>query len=290
MKNNNALHPTLSRRSFFSAAASAAVAGAFLPGNAPAAPATLRIRKSLKWGMVKNKSLPLVEAFRKLKTCGFDGVEPTCGQVKNADEWIAASKESGLMIDGVTGAGEKGIEAALDLCKQLGGDSVLVTARYDSKKTFWDNWRETQAVIKAAAPHAEQVRVKILIENVWASFLISALDMMRYVDEIGHPWVGVHYDVGNVMRWGVSEHWIQVLGKRIGKLDIKEYSLPVAMKEGMMAGFKAPLGEGSINWAGVREELAKLGFSGWAAAEVAGGDWDNLTDLAKRMDKVLGLA
>ncbi len=281
--------PSLSRRRFLSAAASVAAAGILLPSNAPAAPAGLRIRKSLKWGMVKNPSLPLVEAFRKLKACGFDGVEPTCSQVKNADEWVAASQESGLAIDGVTGAGERGIEAALDLCKKLGGDSVLVTARTDPKKPYWDTWRETQSVIKAAAPHAGQVRVKILIENVWASFLISPLDMMRYVDEIGHPWVGVHFDVGNVMRWGVSEHWIQVLGKRIGKLDIKDYSLPVAMKEGMMAGFRAPLGEGSINWAGVREELAKIGFSGWAAAEVAAGDWDNLADLAKRMDKVLGL-
>ncbi|MCX6898856.1 MAG: sugar phosphate isomerase/epimerase [Verrucomicrobia bacterium] len=290
MKSHHIINPALSRRSFLSAAASVAATGILLPCNAPAAPAKLRIRKSLKWGMVKSQSLPLVEAFRKLKTCGFDGVEPTCSQVKNADEWVAASKESGLVIDGVTGAGERGIEAALDLCKKLGGDSVLVTARTDPKKPYWDTWRETQAIIKAAAPHAEQVRVKILIENVWASFLISPLDMMRYVDEIGHPWVGVHYDVGNVMRWGVSEHWIQVLGKRIGKLDIKEYNLPVAMKEGMIAGFKSPLGEGSINWAGVREELAKIEFSGWAAAEVAAGDWDNLADLAKRMDKVLGLA
>jgi len=290
MKSHHITNPALSRRSFLSAAASVVAAGAFLPGNAPAAPTKLRIRKSLKWGMVKGQSLPLVEAFRKLKACGFDGVEPTCSQVKNADEWAAASKESGLVIDGVTGAGERGIEVALDLCKKLGGDSVLVTARSDPKKPYWDTWRETQAVIKAAAPHAEQVRVKILIENVWASFLISPLDMVRYVDEIGHPWVGVHYDVGNVMRWGVSDHWIQVLGKRIGKLDIKEYSLPVAMKEGMIAGFRTPLGEGSINWAGVREELAKIEFSGWAAAEVAAGDWDNLADLAKRMDNVLGLA
>ena len=287
MKSHN---PTLSRRRFVSCVASAAAAGLVLPHHAPAAPPKLRVRKSRKWGMVKNQSLPLAEAFRKLKACGFEGIEPGFSQVKNPDEWVAASKESGLVIDCVTGTGERGIEAALDLCRKLGGDSILVAARVDPKKPYWDNYRETQAVIKAAAPHAEKVRIKILVENVWASFLISPLDMMRYVDEIGHPWVGVHYDVGNVMRWGVSEHWIQVLGKRIGKLDIKEYSLPVAMNEGMAKGFKTPIGEGSINWAGVREELAKIEFTGWAAAEVAGGDWDCLADVARRMDKVLGLS
>jgi hexulose-6-phosphate isomerase len=92
------------------------------------------------------------------------------------------------------------------------------------------------------------------------------------------------------MRWGVAEHWVEVLGKRIGKLDIKEYSLDVAMKQGMAKGFDTPLGEGSINWAGVRKELEKLSFTGWAAAEMKGGDWAYLTDVAKRMDRVLGLA
>jgi hypothetical protein len=37
-------------------------------------------------------------------------------------------------------------------------------------------------------------------------------------------------------------------------------------------------------------ELAKIDFTGWAAAEVAAGDWDYLADVARRMDKVLGLA
>jgi sugar phosphate isomerase/epimerase len=60
------------------------------------------------------------------------------------------------------------------------------------------------------------------------------------------------------------------------------------MQEGMGKGFDTPLGEGSIKWNRVREELAKIPMTGWAAAEMKGGDWDYLADVAQRMDKVLG--
>ena len=58
---------------------------------------TGKIRKSLKWGMAQKaaKEMPLVEAFKKLRACGYEGVEPSVllghVTVENADEWIAAS-------------------------------------------------------------------------------------------------------------------------------------------------------------------------------------------------------
>ena len=279
----------MKRRAFLATATAAATTLA-APSATQAGSLKGRIRKSLKWGMVKDKSLSIVEAFRKLKACGYEGVEPRLGQEIDVDEWIAASRESGLAIDCMTGGRPANLVEVIDLIKKLGGDSILATVPVDEKKSFAANWRESQAAFKAAAPHAEKQGIKILIENVWASFLVSHLDMQRFVDEIGHPLVGVHFDVGNLMRWGVAEHWVQVLGKRIGKLDIKEYSVDVAMAQGLRAGFKIPVGEGSINWPAVREELEKLEFSGWAAAEVPAGDWEYLADVAQRMDKVLGLA
>jgi hexulose-6-phosphate isomerase len=113
--------------------------------------------------------------------------------------------------------------------------------------------------------------------------------MARFIDEIGSPWVQVHFDVGNMMRWGIAEHWAQVLGKRSQKLDIKEWSNKQAMQTGLQKGFDVPIGDGDINWPAVRAELAKIGFTGWAAAEVRGGDWPALTDIARRMDRVLDL-
>ncbi|MEM9016764.1 MAG: TIM barrel protein, partial [Verrucomicrobiota bacterium] len=144
-------------------------------------------------------------------------------------------------------------------------------------------------VIRKGLPAAEKHEVKILVENVWASFLISALDMERYVDEIDHPWFGAYYDVGNNVRWGVPQHWIEVLGDRIGKLDIKEWDERKHAGEGLRAGFGSELGDGTIDWAAVRAALRKIDFTGWATAEVSGGNRERLGDVSRRMDSVLGL-
>ncbi|MCF7786393.1 MAG: sugar phosphate isomerase/epimerase [Prosthecobacter sp.] len=255
---------------------------------------TGKIRKSLKWGMAQKaaKDMTLVEAFKKLRACGFEGVEPSLlghVTVENADEWIAASKESGLIIDGTVGGRSDGLEVGIDLTKKLGGDSMLVVLAYPQDQPLQQTWDSSVKRMKEAAVHAEKQGIKVLIENVWNTFLISAYDMARFIDEVGSPWVQVHFDIGNMMRWGVAEHWAQVLGKRSVKLDVKEYDLDRAMNEGMRKGFDKPLGEGSINWPAVRTELAKINYTGWAAAEVKAGDWDYLADVAKRMDRVLDL-
>jgi len=253
-----------------------------------------KIRKSLKWGMAQKaaKDMTLAEAFKKLRACGFEGVEPSLlGHVtaQNADEWIAASKESGLIVDGTVGGRSDGMEAGIELTKKLGGDSMLVVLAYPQDQPLQQTWDAAVARMKEAAVHAEKQGIRLLIENVWNTFLISAFDMARFIDEVGNPWVQVHFDIGNMMRWGVAEHWAQVLGKRSVKLDVKEYDLERAMTEGMRKGFDKPLGEGSINWPAVRAELAKINYSGWAAAEVKAGDWEYLADVARRMDKVLDL-
>lgn len=283
----------LTRRTFLQTASLAVGAGALAtPSFTQAGQFTGKIRKSLKWGMVREaKNLPVKEVFRKLKECGYDGVEPNLSHVPDdaVDAWIAASKETGLIIDGTVGARTENLEPGIDLTKKLGGDSMLVVARYDTKQPIQPQWDRARDQLKAAAPHAAKQGIKLLVENVWATFLISPFDMVRFIDEINSPWVQVHFDIGNMVRWGVPEHWAQVLGKRSQKLDVKEYDLKKAMNEGMAKGFDVPLGEGSINWPAVRTELAKINFTGWAAAEVAGGDWAYLTDVAKRMDKVLDL-
>jgi L-ribulose-5-phosphate 3-epimerase len=279
------------RRTFFSLAAAASLASQSTKGL-PAGEFTGKIRKSLKWGMVTQaKGLSLLEAFTKLRECGYEGLEPNLGQVPAADveEWISASKQSGLIIDGTVGGRPENLQPGIELTQRLGGDSLLVVVRYDTKSPLTPQWNRARDQLREAAAAAEQSGVQLLVENVWATFLISPFDMARFIDEVGSPWVQVHFDVGNMMRWGIAEHWAEVLGNRSQKLDIKEFDLEVAMNSGLRKAFDVPLGEGSVNWAAVRQELAKIGFTGWAAAEVKGGDWDYLADVARRMDRVLDL-
>ena len=204
--------------------------------------------------------------------------------------WLGPRKKIGVPVHGVVNAASLQLRQAIDEAKMYGASSVLTTIpRMPRDTSYLQNYRDTQKLLRDAAPYAEKQKVSILIENVWNSFLIEPLTMNRYVDEIDSPWVKVYFDVGNVVRWGWPEHWIEVLNKRIVKLDIKEYDLNIAMNQGMRKAFNVPIGEGSVNWNKVREALAKIQYRGWATAEVAGGDRKRLTEVAEQMDRALGL-
>ncbi len=284
----------MNRRNFLQASASTATVlsgGVATAAEARADPVARpgRIMKACKYSMVQEPDLSILDTFKMLKDAGIDGTELRTAQDARLTEFRKASEASGLPVHGVINGDNPDIAAAINFSADLGGSSVLVVGRYDKKRSLMESWNETQATIRKALPVAEKRQVKILIENVWAGFLISALDTERFVDEIDHPWFGSYFDVGNNVRWGVPEHWIEILGDRIGKLDIKEWDEVEHQQTGLRAGFSQPLGEGTIDWAAVRAALQKIGFQNWATAEVKGGDRKHLADIAERMDKVLGL-
>ena len=247
-----------------------------------------RIRKAVGWGMV-DTSLSVEDRFRLAKDVGFAGVEVTRHREGQPEPSVLAraSEKVGIPIHGVVNGTYPDLEAAVTDAETYGATTVLHVARTDPEASYMENYRRTQELIRGAIPLAEKKKIKILVENVWATFLIEPLTMARYIDELGSPWVKAYFDVGNVVRWGYPQHWIEVLGDRIEKIHIKEYSLKVAMKEGMSKGFDLPIGQGDINWTRVREELKKIGFHGWATAEVSGGDRQKLADISSQMDRVL---
>jgi L-ribulose-5-phosphate 3-epimerase len=276
----------------FAQAAGAVAAGTALTSAATKASAgqfTGRIKKAVKYHMISG-DMSVLDKFKLLKEVGFDGVEIRVQDKVPVEEAAAAIKETGLPVHGVVLGSVEGIEGAVDLAKGYGATSVLLVAgRVNEKSPYAQNYEQTQATIKAAIPYAEEQQIKLLVENVWNNFLLSPLEMRRYIDELDSEWVGVYFDVGNVVRFGWPEHWLPVLGDRIGKLDIKEYSRDKQNNEGLWKGFNVKIGEGSIDWAAVRAELEKIGYSGWATAEVSGGDRERLADIAARMNKVLDL-
>ncbi len=282
---------TIDRRQFLQAGGvlMAGTAVSAMAGFSPVPQSGGRIRKAVGWPMI-DRSLSVEDRFRLAKDVGFEGVEVS-RHMKEPDpepQVLARSSEKiGIPIHGVVNGTHPDLDAALEDASIYGATSVLHVARADPDASYMENYRRTQELIRSAIPQAEKKRVKILVENVWATFLIEPLTMARYIDEIGSPWVMAYFDVGNVMRWGYPQHWIEVLGKRIDKIHLKEYSLKVAMREGMGKGFDFPMGQGDINWARVREELKKIGFQSWATAEVTGGGRQQLADISAQMDRVL---
>ena len=261
------------------------------------------IKKSLKFGMLKEE-ISIEEKFRMLKDLGFDGVEMDSPNELNNAEIIAARDKTGLEIPGVINSvhwkspmshpDEKvrkecfdSMVTALRDCKEYGGTTVLlVPGVVNADISYEDAYLRSQQEIRKLLPYAEETGVKIAIENVWNNFLISPLEAARYLDEINSPMVGWYFDVGNIIRYGWPEHWISALNRRILKLDIKEYSREKQRNEGVWKGFEVELTEGDCNWPVVNQALEKIGYSGWASAEVPGGDRKRIEQISRLMDKI----
>ncbi len=279
----------LSRRAFLGAAVASGLCGALQPARP-------RFRKAVKFDMVAGDAAVL-EKFRLLRELGFEGVDMPGPSGLSVDEVVAARDATGLVIHGVVdsvhwgsplsdpdpevcAAGRSGLVQALRDCKVYGGSTVLlVPAVVNQQVSYDDAWDRSRAEIATVLPLAEDLGVKIAIENVWNNFLLSPLEAARYVDEFGSPWIGWYLDPGNVVRYGWPEQWVRILGKRILKLDVKEYS--------KTAGFDVELGEGDCNWPAVCGALREVGYEGWATAEVPGGDAKRLAGIARRMDRIL---
>ena len=251
-----------------------------------------RYRKAVGFMMIKD-DLSVEDKLKLVKDVGFEGVEtPTHLLDKKTPEprvLARASEKVGIRVHGVVNASHHDLTGAIDEASVYGATSVLYIVRPDPKGSFIENYKRTQATIRQAIPYAEKKHIHILIENVWNTFLIEPLTMARYIDELDSPYVKAYFDVGNVVRWGFPQHWIEVLAERIVKIHIKEYNLKVAMNEGMGKGFAFPIGQGSIDWKRVCEELKKIDYRGWATAEVNGGDRRRLAEISQQMDRVLNL-
>ena len=142
------------------------------------------------------------------------------------------------------------------------------------------------AAIAETLPEAEERGIHIAFENVWNNFLLSPVETAHWIDSFDSPMVGMYFDVGNVVRYGWPEHWIEVLGERILKIDVKEYSRKKQMDEGPWKGFGVELHEGDCDWPAVVAALRKTGYDGWFTLEVGGGGRERLTTLAAHMDRI----
>lgn len=110
---------------------------------------------------------------------------------------------------------------------------------------------------------AKDHNVNILVENIWNKFLLSPLEFRSFLDEINSPFVGMLFDVGNILSYGYPEQWIRILGKRIKKLHFKDYRRAVGSIDGFV-----DLLAGDVCWPEVMAALDEIGYVGWANAEM----------------------
>ena len=301
-------HAKIRRRRFMTLSTAGLVGSSLLPTcgqitRAESKPAGKPwLRKTLKIGMIRSKG-SLTDKFRIAKEAGFEGVELNVPGI-NIDAAKQAVQETGIVIDGTVGGyhwGQRHTDPdpevrkiALDKLKQgitetaaVGGTTMLLVPGHGKDGSDDEVMERAQIAIRAALPLAKEKGVSILIENVWNDFCYdheggndqTADRLASFIDSFESPWVGVQYDIGNHWKYGDPADWIRTLNKRIKKLDTKGYS----RKDGSWT----KITEGDIDWPSVEKALRDIGFTGWLAAEVGGGDLARLKEIRDHMEESL---
>lgn len=279
--------------------------GRVLSPHAPAEGLAGRLWKTLKIGMVKVEGT-LTDKFRAAREAGFEGIEMDSPGM-DVESTRQAIAETGLVVDGTVNSthwsirhtdpdpavrqqARESLETAIRDTHAVGGHSVLLVAGHGKDGTEAECWDRALANIALSIPLAARLGVQILIENVWNHFMYdhdgdhtqTAEKYVRFVDDLNSPWVGMQFDIGNHWKYGSMGDWIRQLGRRVYKLDIKGFSRATNQF--------TRISEGDIDFADVRKALLEINFHGWAAAEVGGGDQQELARISEEMDWAFGLA
>ena len=261
-----------------------------------------RLKKAVKFGMIKIPGASIEKKLNVIKLLGFEGVEFDSPSDVDREEAVKAQASTGIKIHGVIDSVHwhtrlsdpdskvraKGVEAlrtAIDDAKFYGADTVLlVPGKVSDPKTenYEQCYSRSQEEIRKVLPQADEAGVKIAIEVVWNDFITRPDQLVQYVDDFKTPTVGAYFDCSNMLKYGVpASTWIRELGPRMLKFDFKGYSHDRQW---------VPIGEGDEDWPEILKALDEIGYHGWATSEVSGGGERELAEIAERMNKVLGLS
>lgn len=310
---------SLNRRHFLAAGAAAAATGT---GPLPAAssgtpsvvtpPAGKQILLACKLGMLPKESagkeLSLVERLRLAHAAGFDGVDFDQAGEYTPEQTRDAVRESGVFVHNAINhahwqqrltsekeedrrQGRANIEHCLRVSHAAGGSGVLVVVGQSTDGPAEVIEPRCRAEIRKLLPLAASLGQMILVENVGNKMMYdydkppeqTPERFIKFVDSFNSPWVGMYYDLGNHWRYAQPGDWIRAFGRRCVKLDVKGYS----RAKSKMVDITSP--DDDLPWADVRRALNEIGFTGWATAEVKGGDLPRLTEVRQQMQKAFGL-
>ena len=221
----------LTRRNLIAAAAGAAVVPAAI-AQPPAQMPRFAVSSYSYWHFQRVK-YPLEKVIGEAARLGFDGVELLHRQMtEDSPEYLVQLKRAALLRglalpmfsihqDFVSPwADERGeairhTQYCIDLAVKLGCPGVRINSgRWRTIRLFDDlmkvkgneppipNYTDADAIqwcidsIKACMPAAEKAGVMLMLENHWGMTLKSE-NLMKIVDGVNSPWLGINLDIGN---------------------------------------------------------------------------------------------
>ncbi|MCC7193030.1 MAG: sugar phosphate isomerase/epimerase [Phycisphaeraceae bacterium] len=272
---------------------------------------------SMKDGL--SNTHPVDDALRQAKDAGFEGMEVSVGtdgvlntqtSQKDCEKIRAAAAKLKLKVEtagvGITwginplsndaSTRKKSIElhaAALQRCAWLGVKSMLMVPGVVKSPISPDLVRYDHALsrlrdgVKTLLETAEKVGVELCLENVWNGLFYSPVEFAAFVDSIKSDKLGIYFDVGNVLGYHQHPpHWIELLGKRIKRIHVKDYTENFNWTGGY--SFCA-LGAGQVPWPETMAAIRAIGYDKTLVAELLPWDPANLARTSAAMDVIMKL-
>ena len=258
----------LTRRSFIELGVSATVAASVLPAFAAKSKVKFNVGVT-DWNL---KLEDKVESIALAKSLGFDGVQVSIGKVTEdklplsdptlQKTFLDESKRVGLPIESLClemlhrnylksdPLGQRWVADCIPIAKAMGVRVVLLPFFGKGALETTAEMDKVGDILKEVAPAAERSGVILGLEDT-----ISARDNVRIMERSKSPAVLTYYDVGNSTKGGfnVVEEIRWLGGKRICEVHLKDNP--------------HYLGDGTIDFKGVIDALADIGFDGWAQLE-----------------------
>ena len=162
----------------------------------------------------------------------------------------------------------------LQIAAWLGAETILVVP--GSTSVAWDPsrpkvaygrcWEQSTKSVRELVPEAERLGVNIALENVWMRFLLSPMEWKLFLDQFASDRVGMYLDLGNCQIYLPAEDYVELLGKRIKAVHIKNWKGDDC--GGGLHGFGDSLTVGDVDYAKAFAALEKIGYKGTFTVEM----------------------
>ena len=162
------------------------------------------------------------------------------------------------------------LEKQLVCAKTLGASGILtVPGGISENMSIKEAYKNSADNLESCRNIIESYKIKVGLENVWNQFFTSPFDMANFIDSLNCEYITAYYDVGNTVAFSWSEYWIDILGKRISHIHIKEFKRNSGINSG---GTWPDLLKGDVNFKKIIPALRKVGWNGYLTAEIGKTD------------------
>jgi len=234
----------------------------------------------------------IYDVIRNFKEIGYDGIEVRVapdGQIDAetiTDEEVlhiaATAKEAGMEFSCLTSYYKNFVKdddradtvrklgRTAEIASMLGCPLIRVYGGQEANELpgywFTDVWSKTVSGIREVAEYAASFGVGLCIETHVGSLTMSLRDTIRMVEDVNMHNVGILFDYAWVELAGVEKgrEAVRTAAKYIAHVHIKDWKLKSRRPADKTSCL---MGEGTIDWPDVLDELKKVGYRGYVSDE-----------------------